>query len=586
MRKNYLLFGIVAFMLSVLSFLAAGTRTPGTPPAIESFTASPEEVLNDGEGNITFTVTVGGSENITDVILDLTPLGGGLVSLEGTGGEYSTFYVVPRDTPPGEYNITVTVRDNESEEATAWAVVIVLQYNRPPEVLAGFESQITLQEDSPDYQLALVEVFSDPDGEDLSYTLFYGGEEKGESFTTDLAEVSLTDGGSNLTISLQENAYGTLNFTIRASDGEYYVDADINLTVTPVNDPPTASIDENLLPTEVEVGTMVALLGSGEDPDGDELNFTWTSSLQGHLGYGRSILVELTEMGLHNITLTVSDGEYEAEDWVLINVTPKPSPYTLTEGDVTREYTDPEEDEIWWETSGSNYIYHKDGKPSFDILRIRSTKEGDNMVIRVTFRGRPEENSTAYSVYFVKPSFREEEFDKSLPSEPTPDYDDYFFLITADEYAYSVEGNDIVFTIPLKDIEYNGISNGTRFELFVTAHEMSGLFEEGVLDTAGYGAIAHPVEEGETHESFFGGLLEGLRNLIIIICVAAVVIIIVVIVLLVFLVFRKRGGGAAPPTVQVPPPGEGMPPSPPGPMESTEGESGGSVWGTPPQRVE
>ncbi|OYT50031.1 hypothetical protein B6U83_00935, partial [Thermoplasmatales archaeon ex4484_36] len=79
-------------------------------------------------------------------------------------------------------------------------------------------------------------------------------------------------------------------------------------------------------------------------------------------------------------------------------MTPKPSLYSLTEGDVNKDYTDPEEDEIWWETSGSDYIYHRDGKPSFDIVRITSTKEGDNMMIRVTFRGTPEENSTAYTV--------------------------------------------------------------------------------------------------------------------------------------------------------------------------------------------
>ncbi|OYT50032.1 hypothetical protein B6U83_00940 [Thermoplasmatales archaeon ex4484_36] len=176
-----------------------------------------------------------------------------------------------------EYNITVTVRDNESEEATAWVIVTVLQYNRPPEVSAGFTGEITLQEDSGDYQMALDEVFYDPDEDELSYTLYYAGEEKGESFGTEIADVALTGEGRNLTITPRENAYGTLNFTVRASDGEYYVDADINLTVTPVNDPPTASINELLLPTEVETGTSVAFLGSGEDPDGDELNFTWQS---------------------------------------------------------------------------------------------------------------------------------------------------------------------------------------------------------------------------------------------------------------------------------------------------------------------
>jgi hypothetical protein len=50
------------------------------------------------------------------------------------------------------------------------------------------------------------------------------------------------------------------------------------------------------------------------DPDtqhGQELNFTWTSNSSGLLGYGSSLTVRLLEPGVHVLTVTVTDGEFE-----------------------------------------------------------------------------------------------------------------------------------------------------------------------------------------------------------------------------------------------------------------------------------
>jgi uncharacterized membrane protein len=50
------------------------------------------------------------------------------------------------------------------------------------------------------------------------------------------------------------------------------------------------------------------------DPDtqhGQVLNFTWTSNASGLLGYGPSLTVRLLEPGVHVLTVTVRDGEFE-----------------------------------------------------------------------------------------------------------------------------------------------------------------------------------------------------------------------------------------------------------------------------------
>jgi type II secretory pathway pseudopilin PulG len=50
------------------------------------------------------------------------------------------------------------------------------------------------------------------------------------------------------------------------------------------------------------------------DPDtqhGQVLNYSWTSNASGLIGYGPSLTVRLLEVGVHVITLTVTDGEFE-----------------------------------------------------------------------------------------------------------------------------------------------------------------------------------------------------------------------------------------------------------------------------------
>jgi len=56
---------------------------------------------------------------------------------------------------------------------------------------------------------------------------------------------------------------------------------------------------------------------------GQILNYSWSSNLSGHLGYGSSLNIALTDVGTHVITLTVTDGGFEKRATVTVVITPK-----------------------------------------------------------------------------------------------------------------------------------------------------------------------------------------------------------------------------------------------------------------------
>ncbi len=78
-----------------------------------------------------------------------------------------------------------------------------------------------------------------------------------------------------------------------------------------------------------------SLVGEAEDPDipfGQELEFIWSSDLEGELGRGASIVVMLTIPGTHTITLTVKDPDFTKTTTITLvvepeeEVTPPPPP--------------------------------------------------------------------------------------------------------------------------------------------------------------------------------------------------------------------------------------------------------------------
>ncbi len=102
----------------------------------------------------------------------------------------------------------------------------------------------------------------------------------------------------------------TIGFSV--SDGIDTIQDSFNITVENVNKPPSRPVismeNEMLVVTE---GDPIKITAYSDDEDliwGDELIYSWISSLQGELGVGANVTLSL-EAGIHEITVTVSDNE-------------------------------------------------------------------------------------------------------------------------------------------------------------------------------------------------------------------------------------------------------------------------------------
>jgi hypothetical protein len=63
-----------------------------------------------------------------------------------------------------------------------------------------------------------------------------------------------------------------------------------------------------------------------DDPDiqyGQKLNFSWSSSIEGLLGYGNTLTLALKEPGEHIIHLKVTDGEYQKTTFITLTIKPQ-----------------------------------------------------------------------------------------------------------------------------------------------------------------------------------------------------------------------------------------------------------------------
>lgn len=121
--------------------------------------------------------------------------------------------------------------------------------------------------------------------------------------------------GRTATLRLQPTVAGTFsNIQVRASDGNGGVATSPAFTVTvnepaPGNQPPTANAGQ--LPATLEAlfatGAPINLNGSGSDPDGDPVTFSWTDN--GNVIATSAVTTVTLGIGTHSIVLTVSDNK-------------------------------------------------------------------------------------------------------------------------------------------------------------------------------------------------------------------------------------------------------------------------------------
>jgi hypothetical protein len=126
-------------------------------------------------------------------------------------------------------------------------------------------------------------------------------------------------------------AVGWMNFTLRIYDTvSPGTKASLNFSINVENENDPMDVPRITNPTEgskYKENQTFSLIGICEDPDtiyGQILNFSWSSNISGHLGYGSSITVAILEPGTHLITLTVRDPDFEQRATVEIIITERP----------------------------------------------------------------------------------------------------------------------------------------------------------------------------------------------------------------------------------------------------------------------
>lgn len=244
------------------------------------------------------------------------------LSLDATTGNLSG---TPTNDDVGTWWINISLDDGL--EGMVWwnATITVNNVNDGPE-LNQTEVTLTLEEDSGSVTLDLNDVFTDPDGDSLSF-----GYNAGENFT-----ISIVDGVA--TITPAQDFTGTETIEFSATDGDVTLKLNITIDVEEVNDAPYGvEIDHESSYVE---GMDQIVSATATDPDGDDLTFTWTSNLTGSIGTGPEINLSLSP-GTHTITLNVTDS---AGGWVEGTFV-----VTIEEKEVDKPAGGDEDDDFpWW----------------------------------------------------------------------------------------------------------------------------------------------------------------------------------------------------------------------------------------------
>ncbi|GLX70291.1 tandem-95 repeat protein [Paenibacillus glycanilyticus] len=268
-------------------------------------------VANNSTNSTNENTPVGGTVTGSDVepgtltyAIDQPPSHGTLV-LNNNG----TYTYTPNPNYFGSDSFTFTSSDGELDSDPATVTITINEVNEAPVAQNGTEQT---EEDEP---LTGIVTATDSDGDSLQYSIV-GQPSHGS--------VTLNPNGT-YTYTPASNYSGTDSFTFKANDGS--VDSNnamITITVTPVNDAPTADASSNTTTEDTSVNGSV----TGDDVEQSELTYTvatppahgtLTLDPDGHYTY----TPEPNFNGTDSFTFKANDGSADSTPAVVtITVTP------------------------------------------------------------------------------------------------------------------------------------------------------------------------------------------------------------------------------------------------------------------------
>ncbi|WP_143686201.1 tandem-95 repeat protein, partial [Vibrio campbellii] len=216
----------------------------------------------------------------------------------------------PAENFNGEATISYTVSDGELEDS-AEASVTVNPINDAP--VANDDSAVT-DEDTP-VTIDVLTNDTDVDGDTLTIV--------NASVPADQGAVEIVDGKLVFTPAENFNGEATISYTV--SDGELEDEAQVSVTVNPINDAPVANNDSAA--TDEDTPVTINVLPNDTDVDGDKLTIVNASvpADQGTVEIvdGKLVFTPADNFnGEATISYTVSDGELEDDAQVTVTVNP------------------------------------------------------------------------------------------------------------------------------------------------------------------------------------------------------------------------------------------------------------------------
>ena len=267
--------------------------------------ADPQQVTVPEDMSLAISLT--GSDADGDTItysIVSGPQHGTLGSVNG-----SQVYYMPASNFNGADSFTFIANDgNGGISSPATVAITVTAVNDAPFAIA---QQVTTDEDT---SVAVTLDGTDVDGDPLTYEIA----DQPQHGTLG------TINGSQVTYTPDPDYAGADSFTFVAKDGNggESLPATVNITVTPVEDPPVANPQQ--LTTDEDTPVAISLVGT--DPDGDSLTYTITSSpANGTLGALNGSDVTYTPnngySGADSFTFNVSDGKGNTSPDATVNIT-------------------------------------------------------------------------------------------------------------------------------------------------------------------------------------------------------------------------------------------------------------------------
>ena len=273
---------------------------------------------------------------------------------EGAEFDGNTFMWTPSFDQAGDYEVTFTVSDGEFDDDET-ITIMVNNVNRRPVVDSPIRD-VEVNED--DRRLVVIDnlnnVFSDPDGDELSF----------EVFGSDDLNLEITN-GSRLSLRPEANYFGESDVTVTASDGgdgqaaivvnmnlgndrranarrnvrsisadapdrDESVDDEFHVTVNPINDAPVLS---EIGGQEVDEGQELSFELDANDVDNEDLEFNANDLPEGAELNGNTFTWTpgFDQAGDYTITFTVTDHEDEDSEEVSITVNNVNRPPVLSE---------------------------------------------------------------------------------------------------------------------------------------------------------------------------------------------------------------------------------------------------------------